>query len=85
MSALSSFIAAGLAVALLGAPVSAADRIDKIAPAQASAQEECRGWGVSCDIGATPDFCIAEHKCATALPASALIRYDARMDAALGR
>ena len=83
MSAILKLIAAGTAVVLMSAPVAAMDRT-ATETAQVTAQEDCRGWGVRCEPEILPEFCIAEDKCAVALPGSALIRYDARMDAAAG-
>lgn len=88
MSALTRLMIAGVAAALFSAPAIAMDasgkpdaRIDNIA----TAQQTCTGWGVRCDLEVTPEYCIADDKCATALPAALLVRYDQRMDALLGR
>jgi hypothetical protein len=83
MRALSRLIIAGAAAAFISVPALAADRLAKLEPsADVTAQESCTGWGVYCESDVTPEFCIADGKCAMALPASALVRYDQRMDAA---
>lgn len=73
------------AAALVSAPAIAADRLAKIESATVTAQETCTGWGVRCETEVTPEFCLAEDMCATALPGSALVRYDQRMDAVATR
>lgn len=83
MTALKSLIIAGIAAALLCAPAAAKESMKAVATAELAAQtaEVCQGWGVRCTVDVTPSFCFAEDMCAVALPGSALIRYDARMDA----
>jgi hypothetical protein len=86
MSAILRLIVAGAAAALISAPAIASDRLAKLEPsATVTAQESCTGWGVRCESDITAEFCIADGKCAVALPASALVRYDQRMDAAASR
>ncbi len=85
MSAILRLIIAGATAALISAPAGASERAANLETAQATAQEECRGWGVRCEPEITPEYCIARDKCAIALPGIALVRYDARMDAILGR
>lgn len=85
MSAFLKLIVAGAAIAFLSAPAVATDRATKIETAHATAQQDCRGWGVSCELQTMPEYCIAEDRCAVALPGSAIARYDALMDAAAGR
>lgn len=82
MSAFARLIIAGVAAALVSAPAVAKDRLAKFEPAPVTAQESCHGWGVRCEPEITPQYCIADGKCAVALPASALVRYDQRMDLA---
>jgi hypothetical protein len=84
MSALRNLIIAGAAAAFISAPALASDRLAKLETAPVTAQESCTGWGVHCEPEITPEFCIADDKCAVALPAAALVRYDQRMDAAAG-
>lgn len=85
MRTLEKLIIAAAAAALMSAPALAADRLAKIEPTTVTAQESCTGWGVRCETEVTPEFCLAEDMCATALPASALLRYDQRMDAVTTR
>lgn len=83
MRALANLIIASAALALLSAPASAASgRVAKVEQSAATAQQACVGWGVHCDPEVLAEYCIAADKCATALPASTLLSYDARMDAA---
>jgi invasion protein IalB len=84
MSALRNLIIAGVAAAFVSAPALASDRLAKQETPTVTAQETCTGWGVHCEAEVTPEFCIADGKCAVALPAAALVRYDQRMDAASG-
>jgi hypothetical protein len=85
MSALSRLMIAGAAAALFSAPVAAMEAKTKLDVSYdaAAQQQTCRGWGVHCELEVTPEYCIAANKCAIALPAAALIRYDQRMDALL--
>ena len=84
MSAISRLIIAGAAAALISAPALASDRLAKLQPTTTvTAQESCTGWGVRCESDVTTEFCFADGNCAVALPASALVRYDQRMDAAV--
>ena len=84
MSALSRLIIAGATAALISAPAIASDRLAKLEPSTSvTAQESCTGWGVRCESDVATEFCIADGKCAVALPAAALVRYDQRMDAAV--
>lgn len=90
MSALSRLMIAGVAAALLSAPVAASEyasaKLEAGFAASTTAQQDCRGWGVRCDVvEVTPEFCIAADKCALALPGSMLVRYDQHMDTVLGR
>ena len=84
MSVLRNLIIAGSAAAFISAPVFASDRLAKLETTPVTAQESCTGWGVHCEVEITPEFCVADDKCAVALPAAALVRYDQRMDAAAG-
>jgi hypothetical protein len=86
MNALTRLIIAGAAAALFSAPAIAMEATKTASVTVAdttTAQQDCRGWGVRCDIDVAPVFCIADDKCAPALTGTALIRYDQRMDAAL--
>jgi hypothetical protein len=89
MSALVRLMIAGVAAALFSAPAVAMDasKLDRAfyEVATAQQQDDCRGWGVRCELDVTPTYCIADDVCATALPATALVRYDQHMDAVLGR
>jgi hypothetical protein len=87
MRALATLIIAGTAAALFSAPVAAQSptKLDAVRLDVATAQQTCQGWGVRCDTEITPEYCIADDKCAVALPASSLIRYDQRMDALLSQ
>lgn len=85
MRALSRFTLASVALAFIGAPVLAGTAELKAEPKMAVAQQACQGWGVRCEPEALPQYCISAEKCATALPASTLVRYDALMDAAAAR
>jgi hypothetical protein len=83
MRALLTLIIAGATAALLSAPAGAVEpsKTD-LKGTFAARQSNCQGWGVSCETDVTPSYCLAEDKCATALPGSALIRYDQLMDTA---
>jgi hypothetical protein len=85
MRALQTIIIAGATAALLSTPAGAVDtaksRTDKTA--FLAQQTTCQGWGVRCEPDFAPTYCLAEDKCATALPGSALVRYDQLMDTAL--
>jgi hypothetical protein len=85
MRALQTLILAGATAALLSAPAGAVEtaksEIDKTA--FTAQQTTCQGWGVRCEPDVAPTYCLAEDKCATALPGSALVRYDQLMDNAL--
>jgi hypothetical protein len=88
MRALANLIIAGAALALISSPASAG--MGRVAAIEmdtkaATAQQACVGWGVRCEPEVLPEYCIAADKCATALPASMLVRYDALMDAAATR
>jgi hypothetical protein len=85
MRALLTLIIAGATAALLSAPAGAVEPVKTDLKTAFSAQQAtaCQGWGVRCEIDVTPSYCLAEDKCATALPGSALIRYDQRMDTIL--
>ena len=84
MRALLTLIIAGATAALLSAPAGAGETAKTTVKSTISAQQSsCQGWGVRCEIDVTPSYCLAEDKCAIALPGSALIRYDQRMDTAL--
>jgi hypothetical protein len=88
MSAFVRLMIAGAAAALFSAPVVAMEpssKLDAFELATAQQQDDCRGWGVRCALDVSPTYCIADDKCATALPATALIRYDQHMDTVLGR
>jgi hypothetical protein len=90
VSALTRLMIAGAAAALFSAPALAADVSTKLDAAfdtttVAQQQDDCRGWGVRCELDVSPTYCIADDVCATALPATALVRYDQHMDAVLGR
>ena len=88
MSALVRLTIAGAVAALFSAPALAADGVAKLDPLRtvaASQQQACQGGDMTCDIEVTPRYCIAEDKCAQALPSSALVRYDQHMDALLQR
>jgi hypothetical protein len=86
MRALYTFIIAGATAALLSVPAGAVETAKTIAAKQSftAQQTTCQGWGVRCQTDVTPSYCLAEGKCATALPGSALIRYDQLMDTVLG-
>ena len=85
MRALLTFISAGATAALLRAPAGAVESTKTDLKVTFTAQQAtaCQGWGVHCEIDVTPTYCLAEDKCGTALPGSALIRYDQRMDTIL--
>jgi hypothetical protein len=84
MRALLTFIIAGATAALLSAPAGAVESSKTDLKGTFVAREStCQGWGVSCETDLTPTYCLADDKCATALPGSSLIRYDRLMDAAL--
>lgn len=86
MRALSRFALAPVALAFIGAPAVAGTAELEAQPKVATAtQQACQGWGVRCEPEALPQYCISADKCATALPASTLVRYDAIMDAAAAR
>ncbi|HHY49758.1 MAG TPA: hypothetical protein GYA10_08435 [Alphaproteobacteria bacterium] len=88
MSALTRMMIAGVAVALFSAPAMATEasgKLDARLDTIATAQQACTGWGVRCASETTPAYCIADNRCAIALPAAMLVRYDQRMDALLGR
>lgn len=85
MRALSRFALASVALAFIGSPAFAGTAEPQAEPKLAVAQQSCQGWGVRCEPEALPQYCISADKCATALPASALVRYDALMDAAAAR
>lgn len=89
MRFLARLIEAGAVVALMSAPALASTHRHKIDAAAnvttAAQQHSCRGWGVHCEGEVTPSYCIADDKCAQALPGGMLLRYDQRMDALLGR
>jgi hypothetical protein len=84
MRALANLIIAGTALALMSAPASAAmgRAAAHVETADATAQQGCLAGGAACATEPLAQYCIADDKCATALPASTLISYDARMDAA---
>lgn len=88
MRALSRLILAGATLALLSAPAFAAmGRVARIDTDRdvARAQQACAGWTLQCEPEALSEYCIAVDKCAMALPAGNLLRYDALMDAAAAR
>jgi hypothetical protein len=89
MRALSTLMIAGTALALFSAPALAAFGTQAAPVAETAAvtaqAETCRGFGCSLSAAEiTPEFCIAEGKCATALPAASLLRYDELMDGTAG-
>jgi invasion protein IalB len=85
MRALYTLIIAGATAALLSAPAGAVETTKTtVKPSFTAQQTTCQGWGVRCQTDVTPSYCLAEDKCATALPGSALIRYDQLMDTVLG-
>jgi invasion protein IalB len=86
MRVLQRLMIAGAALALLSAPAFAhqTSKLDAFQVEPATAQQQtCQGWGVRCDGEVTPSFCIADDKCASALPGGAIARYDQRMDSVL--
>lgn len=88
MSVLHKLIVASAVAALSCAPALSAEQLAKSGTAtqvaDLTAQEHCVGWGVRCEPEVLPEFCIADGKCATALPGSAMLRYAERMGAIAG-
>jgi hypothetical protein len=79
VSALQRLIIAGVAAALVSAPAVAVERLGRTAAdSPLSAQNECTA--TRCETAKSPEFCIADDSCAQALPASAIVRFDALMD-----
>jgi hypothetical protein len=78
-------IAGAAAAALFSAPAMAMDSSTKLSPATQTAAAVQHTTVAANETQVTPEFCIAADKCAVALPASYLVRYDQRMDEVLAR
>lgn len=81
MSALARLMIAGAAGALFSAQAIAMEPSTRLTPAVdvAAAQQ------AQTQAETAPEFCIAADKCAVALSADFLVRYDQHMDQVLGR
>ena len=83
MNTFARLMIAGTAAALFSAQAMAMDssKLAPVADVAAAAQQTT----VAATEASAPEFCIAADKCAVALPADYLVRYDQHMDEILGR
>lgn len=84
MTHLARLMIAGAAAALFSAQAMAMDSSTKLSPlADVAAVQHTTVAATETQV--TPEFCIAADKCAIALSADYLVRYDQHMDEVLGR